>query len=169
MKRRTFRRRASSLVVLVVLLAGGCSAESSDPRFLDKTTISVALHNDIPGVSLLENYRRTGIDYLLAQMIDTRLGLKSMVPTETSSIDRIPKLVTGKVDMVIASFSITAARMREIDFVGPYLTTRQGFLVGPNGADVRFVSDLAASGCARGRGPRPGTPSGSWRAPTSRW
>ncbi|WP_406293306.1 transporter substrate-binding domain-containing protein [Embleya sp. NBC_00888] len=75
-------------------------------------------------------------------MIEKELRIKSIVPTEVSSADRIPKLVAGKVDMMVGSFSITAARMKDIDFVGPYLTTRQGFLVGRDGANVRFVSDL---------------------------
>ncbi|MYS80520.1 transporter substrate-binding domain-containing protein [Embleya scabrispora] len=138
----TPRYRASVLGLVAVILAG-CSSNHPQPRFLDKTTISVGMHNDLPGVSYLSNtYVRSGTDYLLEQRIDAELGITSISPTEISSADRVPRLVAGKVDMVIGSFSITADRMKDIDFVGPYLTTRQGFLVGPGGANVRLLSDL---------------------------
>ncbi|OPC79048.1 glutamate-binding protein [Embleya scabrispora] len=141
MNTKTLRRRAGCLL-LAALTPVACAAETSDPEFFGKSSISIGMQNDLPGVSLLQSYTRSGTDYLLEQMIEKKLRIKAVVPTEVSAFDRIPKLLEGRVDLVVGSFSITAVRMKQIDFVGPYLTTYQGFMVGREGADIKAMADL---------------------------
>ncbi|MEW2635156.1 transporter substrate-binding domain-containing protein [Streptomyces sp. NPDC048389] len=122
-----------------------CSSNEPEPEFLGVKRITVAMHNDLPGVSYSSNYDRSGLDFLVFQHIQEELDVAFSEPVDVSSGDRVTQLLERKADMTIASFSITAERMEEIDFVGPYLKTRQGFLVGPQAADVERLSDLRGS------------------------
>ncbi|GCD94867.1 transporter substrate-binding domain-containing protein [Embleya hyalina] len=140
MNTKALRRRVACLL-LVALAPVACTNDSTDRRFFGKSLLVVGMHNDLPGVSLLENYQRSGTDVLLTTMLKTKLKVE-ISPTEVSSKDRITKLRSGQVDLVVGSFSITPERMRQIDFVGPYLTTRQGFLVGPDDANIKVLADL---------------------------
>jgi glutamate transport system substrate-binding protein len=134
---------AAAVTVLVNLAS--CSSDEPAPEFLGVKRITVAMHNDLPGVSYSSNYDRSGLDFLVLQHIQEELDVAFSEPVDVSSGDRVTQLLDRKADMTIASFSITADRMDLIDFVGPYLKTRQGFLVGPQGADVERLSDLRGS------------------------
>ncbi|MBT2392116.1 transporter substrate-binding domain-containing protein [Streptomyces sp. ISL-1] len=130
---------AVSLFALVGLLS--CSAEP-EPEFLGRERVTVAMHNDLPGLSYVDDHGHSGLDYLLFKHVREELDVEFSDPVPVSSRDRIAQLVSKRADMTIASFSITPQRMLEIDFVGPYLKTWQGFLVGPDGADVQTMDDL---------------------------
>jgi len=61
----------------------------------------------------------TGSDVAAAQLLADALGVKlEIVPSVGAN--RIPFLQTGKVDIVMASFSITEARKKVVDFSLPY-------------------------------------------------
>ncbi|UYQ65821.1 transporter substrate-binding domain-containing protein [Streptomyces peucetius] len=141
------RGRVLGIAAAMTVLAGlaACSSEEPEPEFLGVERITVAMHNDLPGVSYSSNYDRSGLDFLVLQHIQEELDVAFSEPVDVSSGDRVTQLLERKADMTIASFSITAERMDLIDFVGPYLKTRQGFLVGPQGAGAERLSDLRGS------------------------
>ncbi|GGT06653.1 glutamate-binding protein [Streptomyces kurssanovii] len=130
---------ATAVATLVSLAA--CSTDDPEPTFLGVNRVTVAMHNDLPGLSYSANYDRSGLDFLLLQHIEQELDVAFSEPVDVSSGDRVTQLLGKKADMTIASFSITAERMDEVDFVGPYLTTRQGFLVA-SGTEVETLADL---------------------------
>jgi glutamate transport system substrate-binding protein len=142
-KARVYVAVAAFCVIVAVglTLAVSSGSDEQDDTFLGKERISVGMHNDLPGISYEENYRRSGLDQLVLEQIKEGLGIKSASPSNVSSEGRIPALQKGEVDLVIAAFSITPERMKEIDFVGPYATTRQGFLVGPK-STVHELNDF---------------------------
>lgn len=140
-------RLLGSVVALAVLasFAGCSSAKEPEREFLGVRRVTVAMHNDLPGLSYSANYDRSGLDFLVFRHIEEEIDVDFSEPVDVSSGDRVTQLIERKADMTIASFSITAERMDEIDFVGPYLKTRQGFLVGPDSADVKRLADLRGS------------------------
>ncbi|MFH8376549.1 transporter substrate-binding domain-containing protein [Streptomyces cyaneofuscatus] len=140
-------RLLGSVVALAVLasFAGCSSAQEPEREFLGVRRVTVAMHNDLPGLSYSANYDRSGLDFLVFRHIEEEIDVDFSEPVDVSSGDRVTQLIERKADMTIASFSITAERMDEIDFVGPYLKTRQGFLVGPDSADVKRLADLRGS------------------------
>ncbi|MEW2259781.1 transporter substrate-binding domain-containing protein [Streptomyces sp. NPDC047869] len=140
-------RIGGSAAVLALLLSlASCSSEEPEPEFLGMPRITVATHNDLPGMSYSENYDRSGLDFLVFQHVKEELDpVPFTEPVDVASGGRVTQLRKEKADIVIASFSITAERMKLIDFVGPYLKTRQGFLVGPDSADVQRLSDLSGT------------------------
>ncbi|MFD9220057.1 transporter substrate-binding domain-containing protein [Streptomyces sp. NPDC060064] len=142
MSRRPSACVAAALAVAVTAALTACGSSSGEPHFLGAERVTVATHNDLPGISYSENYDRSGMDYLLFERVKKELGVPFSQPVDVSSGDRIAQLEDGTADMVIASFSITPERMRKVDFVGPYFKTRQGFLVGSNGWDITALEDL---------------------------
>jgi glutamate transport system substrate-binding protein len=81
-----------------------------------------------------------GLYQLLARYI---LGDESAYElTQVDSSTRESVLQSGQVDAVFATYSITPARLEEIDFAGPYYTSQQSILVKKDNADVTSVDDL---------------------------
>ncbi|WP_405506641.1 transporter substrate-binding domain-containing protein [Streptomyces cyaneofuscatus] len=143
---RTARLLGSVAALAVLASFAGCSsAKEPERKFLGVQRVTVAMHNDLPGLSYSANYDRSGLDFLVFRHIEEEIDVDFSEPVDVSSGDRVTQLIKRKADMTIASFSITAERMDEIDFVGPYLKTRQGFLVGPDSADVKRLADLRGS------------------------
>jgi YaeC family lipoprotein len=63
------------------------------------------------------------------------------VSTEAAS--RIEYLQTGKVDVILANFTVTEERAQEVDFALPYMNVALG-VVSPEGAVVTSLDDLGA-------------------------
>ncbi|MGI8810061.1 MAG: glutamate ABC transporter substrate-binding protein [Acidimicrobiales bacterium] len=61
---------------------------------------------------------------------------------ETVSRDRESAIVDGRVDIVVATYSITAERRRLVDFAGPYYMAGQDILVRRDEASILRVDDL---------------------------
>ncbi|MFF9205776.1 transporter substrate-binding domain-containing protein [Streptomyces sp. NPDC014986] len=144
---RRYRHRAAAAVAAGLLLtATACSSRERDGEFLGSEEIDVVTHKDLPGMSLFENYTYSGFDnalYLdLEKWLEGEEGVQVTRNADVSSAARIARLQSGDADLVVASFSITPDRMKEVDFVGPYLTTVQGFLV-RSGSGIRDHADLA--------------------------
>ncbi|KXO93945.1 transporter substrate-binding domain-containing protein [Tsukamurella pseudospumae] len=62
---------------------------------------------------------------------------------ETPSPLRERMIENGEVDMIAATYSISAARAKKVDFAGPYLTTYQALLVSKTTSNpIRSLEDL---------------------------
>jgi glutamate transport system substrate-binding protein len=80
----------------------------------------------------------SGFDILIAQLVAAGLGFgTSQIQFSTiASQDRETELENGTVDLVVASYSYTAARAKMVDFAGPYFTTPEALLVARTDADA---------------------------------
>ncbi len=61
---------------------------------------------------------------------------------ETVSKDRESSIMDGRVDIVVATYSITPERRRLVDFAGPYHVAGQDILVRRDETSIRRVDDL---------------------------
>jgi glutamate transport system substrate-binding protein len=61
---------------------------------------------------------------------------------ETVSAVREPSIVDGKVDIVVATYTINDARKQLIDFAGPYFTAEQDIMVKADDTSIKSVEDL---------------------------
>lgn len=69
-----------------------------------------------------------GLDVDYAKAIADKLGVKlKLIPTNPAG--RMPLLVSGKVDLVIANFTISPERAQQVDFSVPYFASGQQFIV----------------------------------------
>jgi polar amino acid transport system substrate-binding protein len=81
-----------------------------------------------------------GYDVDIANEIATQLGVKLDLQ-DTTSVDRIPKLKTNKVDIVICNFTANTTRAKEITFTDPYVVAGELLLV-KKGSPIKSVGDL---------------------------
>ncbi len=61
---------------------------------------------------------------------------------ETVSANREPFIQEGKVDMVVATYTINNARKERVDFAGPYYIAGQDILVKSGDTSIKSVTDL---------------------------
>lgn len=124
-------------VIAALLLASGLVACSSpDPSTLlgeaDSGRLTIGIRFDQPGLAehTLDG-RFVGFDVDVAEYVAGKLGVKPSGITwrETTSATRETDLTSGRVDLVVATYSITDARKQSISFAGPYFVTGQDLLV----------------------------------------
>ncbi len=124
-----------AVAVLCVLLVAGCG--SSGAPVGPKLTIGIRF--DQPGLGMRgPDGGYTGLDVDVAKYVAGRLGTDSRNITfvEARAADREAMLEQSKVDMVVATYSITDARKQHVDFAGPYFVAGQSLLVRKANADI---------------------------------
>lgn len=84
-----------------------------------------------------------GFDPEIGKILAASLGIKpeDVTWTETISANREPFLQKGQVDLVIASYSITADRQKVVGQAGPYYVTGQQLLVKKD-SDISSLDDV---------------------------
>jgi YaeC family lipoprotein len=88
-----------------------------------------------------ENGEYQGYDVYFANRIGQDLGVEiEYVSTEAAS--RIEYLQTGKVDIILANFTVTPERAEEVDFALPYMNVALGVV----SHDDRVITDLSQVG-----------------------
>ena len=80
--------------------------------------------------------------YILQNRLGEDLGVKvNFVSTEAAS--RIEYLQTGKVDLILANFTVTKRRAEEVDFALPYMNVALG-VISPESAPVTDIDNWNA-------------------------
>ena len=144
-----------SLTVAASLLAG-CGAKKDEVatadtkgtfRTLDEIkssgTINIGVFSDkSPFGYVDENGAYQGYDVYFGNRIGQDLGVKiNYVSTEAAN--RIEYLQTGKVDIILANFTVTPERAQEVDFALPYMNVALG-VVSPDSRVITSLSDIGA-------------------------
>lgn len=129
--------------VAAALLLCGCGGDlDGATSILDKDELIVAVKSDQPGLAV-----RTpdgvfeGFDVDVAAYVAARLG-KKVSFVATTSEGREAKLRDGVADMVVATYSISAERKRQVTFAGPYYVSNQDILVRAGYKRIGNVRDL---------------------------
>lgn len=110
--------------------ASGSDAASESYRTLDEIkedgTINIGVFSDKnPFGYVDENGEYQGYDVYFANRLAKDLGVKvNFVSTEAAN--RIEYLQTGKVDIILANFTVTEERAQEVDFALPYMNVALG-------------------------------------------
>ncbi len=123
------------------------SSDAAGYRTLDEIkesgTINIGVFSDKSPFGFVdENGEYAGYDVYFAERIGEDLGVKiNYVSTEAAN--RIEYLQTGKVDIILANFTVTEERAQEVDFALPYMNVALG-VVSPDSAVVESLDDLGA-------------------------
>lgn len=89
-----------------------------------------------------ENGEYQGYDVYFAERIGQDLGVKiNYVSTEAAN--RVEYLETGKVDIVLANFTVTEERAQKVDFALPYMNVALG-VVSPDSGVITDLSQVGA-------------------------
>ncbi len=102
-------------------------------------TVNIGVFSDkSPFGYVDENGKYQGYDVYLAERLGKDLGVSiNYVSTEAAS--RIEYLKTGKVDIVLANFTVTPERAEEVDFALPYMNVALGVV----SHDDHVITDLS--------------------------
>ncbi|MBQ7614745.1 MAG: transporter substrate-binding domain-containing protein [Butyrivibrio sp.] len=106
-------------------------------------TINIGVFSDkSPFGYVDENGNYAGYDVYFAERIGKDLGVKiNYVSTEAAN--RIEYLQTGKVDIILANFTVTEERAQEVDFALPYMNVALG-VVSPSDAVIDSLDKVSA-------------------------
>ena len=137
------------LVIALVLTLSVAAAASADViyRTLDEIKasgiINIGVFSDKnPFGYVDENGEYQGYDVYFARRIGEDLGVEvNFVSTEAAS--RVEYLETGKVDIVLANFTVTPERTEKVDFALPYMNVALG-VVSPDSRVITDLSELTA-------------------------
>ena len=146
-----------SLTVAASLLAG-CGAKTAPAasaapeakgtfRTLDEIkssgTINIGVFSDKSPFGFVdENGQYQGYDVYFGNRIGQDLGVKiNYVSTEAAN--RIEYLQTGKVDIILANFTVTPERAQEVDFALPYMNVALG-IVSPDSRVIKSLDEIGA-------------------------
>ncbi|MCW2880697.1 MAG: transporter substrate-binding protein [Sphaerisporangium sp.] len=130
---------AALLVAAGVSLATSCAAGTS---ILDKDSLVVGVKPDQPGLGVKgADGRFSGFDVDVASYVARKLGKQVRFVAAPSS-QREQMLQGGTVDLVVATYSITAERKTKVAFGGPYYVAHQDTLIRAAEAGVSNVRDL---------------------------
>lgn len=138
------------LLILAVFILCGCAKAKKEPvaNTLDDITkrgnVIIGVKTDTYPFGFKDkNGKYTGYDIDLANLIGEAIfnekGKVKFVPLTAS--DRMMKLFSEDVDMVVATMSITPSRLQIMDFSDPYYIAGQSIMV-KKGSKIKGLRDL---------------------------
>ena len=133
------------LAVLVAWLLPGSAQAKESFRTLEEIqssgTVNIGVFSDKSPFGFVdENGDYQGYDVYFANRIGEDLGVKiNFVSTEAAN--RIEYLQTGKVDIILANFTVTPELAEEVDFALPYMNVALG-VVSPEDAVITSLEEI---------------------------
>lgn len=157
MKRRNFLTRLITLTMAVLLLVSclaGCGGKADNKntgntassfRTVDEIKKSgkviIGVFSDkAPFGYVDENGAYQGYDVYFAERIAKDLGV-TVEYVSTDPASRVEYAATGKVDIILANFTVTEERAKQVDFALPYMKVMLG-VVSPDNALITDVEQL---------------------------
>ena len=147
MKKAMIKVTAVLVLLTLVLSLTAANAENGKVyrtlnEIKESGTINIGVFSDKnPFGYVDENGEYQGYDVYFARRIGEDLGVEvNFVSTEAAN--RVEYLETGKVDIILANFTVTAERAEKVDFALPYMNVALG-VVSP---DSRVITDLSKIG-----------------------
>ena len=146
---RTARRAILILGALAVLLAAGSAGRAEAQSTLEavkkRGRLVAGVKTDFPPFGYLDaGGKNLGFDVDVAHHFARALfndeNQVELVAVTTAS--RIPFLQTGKIDIIIATVTVTEERRQVVEFSNPYFLSGSLLLV-PKASPVRGLEDLA--------------------------
>ncbi len=149
------RFMAGLLAVLAVVSLGSQSAfaQASDrlQDIIKKGVVRIAVPLDVPPFGSQNQAREAeGFDVDLANMVAKALGVKLEMQQVTGA-NRIPFLLTDKVDIVISVMGLTPERAKQVMFTAPYADTQLA-VFGPKNIAVKSADQLGSYKVAAAKG-----------------
>ena len=139
----------SVLMLIILTLAltacGGGEQKKAAFRSLDDIkksgTINIGVFSDKNPFGYVDaNGKYAGYDVYFAERIAKDLGVKvNYVSTEAAN--RVEYLETGKVDIILANFTVTEERAKKVDFALPYMNVALG-VVSPNSRVIKSLDEI---------------------------
>ena len=140
--RRVFTGTALALGLAITLSAWAPAAGAQTPAELKaKGELTIGMLVDFPPYGTMNSSNQPdGYDADVARLLAKDLGLKlKLVPV--TGPNRIPFLLTNKVDLLVASLAITPERAKQVQFSQPYAAASV-IVYGDKKASIKAAADL---------------------------
>jgi polar amino acid transport system substrate-binding protein len=150
--RRHFNSAAAALGISVLAGWTTLAAAQTEEEIKKKGELTVGLLVDFPPYGILNaDNQPDGYDADVARLLAKDWGVKlKLVPV--TGPNRIPYLLTGKVDLLIASLAITPERAKQVQFSKPYSAAtivlyglKKDTIKGPDDLKARRIGVARAS------------------------
>jgi len=146
-------KRLLTGLLAIAVAAFSTSAARADAfeDILKKGTVRIATPLDVPPFGSQNAQREPeGFDIDLANMVAKALGVKLEMQQVTGA-NRIPFLLTNKVDVVISVMGLTPERAKQVMFTAPYADTQLA-VFGPKSASVKSADQIGSLKVAAAKG-----------------
>lgn len=157
---RRFRGLAAAAALALALTACGGDDEattdveqdaefpagSTMAKLADKGSITIGTKFDQPLFGLRgPSGEPEGFDVEIGKIVAAKLGIEpdKIKWVEAVSANREPFIQDGKVDIVVATYTINDERKQVVDFAGPYFIAGQTILVKKDNNEINGPDDLA--------------------------
>ncbi|WP_407709731.1 glutamate ABC transporter substrate-binding protein [Arthrobacter nitrophenolicus] len=159
-RRKSFFVAATAALALSLSACGGGTGTTDDPTVAEKPTfaagttmeklssagtIKIGTKFDQPlfGQVGLDG-KPVGFDVEIGKLIAAELGIAAdkIEWSETVSANREPFIEQGKVDLVIATYTINDKRKQVVDFAGPYYEAGQALMVNKDNDTIKTPEDV---------------------------
>lgn len=139
------------LAALITTLVASVANADTLADIKQRKKVLVGIDLTFPPFGTLDaSLKPVGSDVSAAKMLAKDLGVELEI-VQLTGPNRVPYLLTNKVDMVISSFSITAERKKVIDFSLPY-SISESVILAPKSVIITKLADLSGKriGVVRG-------------------
>ena len=144
-------RPAAVALAAALWLTAPPPAHAELQDILNAGVVRIGVPVDVPPFGFVDAQQQpAGLDIEMAKLVAKELGVKLEMQQITGA-NRIPYLMTNKVDLVISAMGATPERARQVAFSSPYAALFIG-LFGP--ADAKVGGTRRDRRQDRGRGPR---------------
>jgi polar amino acid transport system substrate-binding protein len=140
---KTVKQGLKALVVACGVF-GMVSPASADLReILAAGKVRIGVPLDVPPFGFVdEKQQPVGLDVDMARMVAKALGVKLELQQLTGA-NRIPFLLTEKIDIVVSGLGATPERAKQVAFSAPYSTIYIG-VFGPKASKVKAAGDITS-------------------------
>lgn len=138
------KRLFTIIAALALTLSAATLARADDlANILANGVVRIGVPVDVPPFGSQDaNRNPVGLDVELAESIGKALGVKVELQQITGA-NRIPYLITNKIDIVIAALGMTPERAKQITYTSPYADTFDA-VYGPKFLSVSSAADLGS-------------------------
>lgn len=136
------RRLVRTVAALLLITVTACVSDDKDEESGLRDTVFIGGKTDQPGFNLHAAHTDRGLEVDLANYLGGEIGFHPKFH-DVISANREQELKEGSSALIIATYSIAPDRERNVDFVGPYLVTGQGFLIREDYQGLKTEKDVA--------------------------
>lgn len=135
-------------LIFVFSILSGCVTQGSEKSSLEQIKVNgkvrIGVFSDKPPFGYVdENGENQGFDvYIAKRLAKDLLGDENAVEfVLVEAANRVEYLQSGKVDIILANFTVTEERAENVDFAKPYMKVALG-VVSPDDAPITDVEQL---------------------------
>ena len=147
------RKLFAGLAAMAIAAFGAVEAKADKLQdILSKGVVRIGVPLDAPPFGSQDADRKAvGFDIEMAEMVAKGLGVKLEMQQITGA-NRIPFLMTDKVDIVISVMGLTPERARQIQFTAPYANTFLAVYGAKSSANVSSPDTIGSARVAAAKG-----------------